>query len=536
MSNYGMIKEAFIQKREDLTLNMIPTPTFYNEELYIIDKFRHIQTPKAILNSLKVVESKKFPKSDLWFKEEAVSFALHSFEGAKEKGIPGEKVLPNERNMRSYPSLATLTEPMKNSYYYWRSQFLQGDDGKIMAFYLHLFVAELVNHTFNPRTAFNLSMLTRIMEMFPHETELTDFLKTVLEDLLIEADAQDLMENPHPPVFHAMGGETELYLALEAYEIQKEEGDTARNTLAKISINTWKRHFERPRKNQFFKEHRTKIYKTFKECLTVLDDTYRLHGSSLLDTLYEEKVDTKEIKLYTDLPCYRKVDPRYKRKVNIVTFSTQMAPILRNYYRLAENVTRTMLGEKRQLKLDKDVLPEDLFEKMLDHMTPKPKPKKTPPAFVHIPVEVNFDEEKISRLQQETEALVQVVEERSELEAAVPDFPPLNVPTQMEAKASMSLEEFFSKGSEAVEDEEIRVLIQQLTPLEIQFLQTFSNERQPKKEAAVYLKEKGKLLGSVLSQINEKAQESLEDNLIEEEGDELVVLEEFKIILEMIKK
>jgi len=509
------------------TIKNVLYDNFYDPEPIILPQYRHLKTPEAVKDSLEVIKADRFTKSDLWFKEEAVRFAKDSYAYAHRAGKPGEKVFPDGTRLKGYPNFEALSEEMKNSYFNWRKQFLQGNMGDMRAYYLYLFVGELLNYTFNSSAAFNISMLAQLRRMFSAEHDFNELLDSARHDMLIEVGAKGEASEKEKPVYLRMRGETELYHALERYHSGM---DPQKNALAKISINTWKSYFEKPRKNQFFKVHRPKIYKTYKECLTVLDEAYRQQGSSLFEALFARSPETREISLYSTLPVYRKNSPRYEVEVDTVFFSPEMAAILRNYYRLAENVTRTMLGEKRQLKLDAGVLPEGLFEKMLAHMAPKPKAKKAPEPIEIVPVEVTFDEEKISRLQEETEALVLQVEERAEVEELPEPIQTLKVPIKETAGA---LNDFFAKGGSDADYEDF---LDELSELEIQWLKRFKNRAILKKEAAAFLKSKGKMMGSALTQLNEKAQEHLEDNLIEEDGDFLVVLEEFEDLLSCLKE
>jgi len=493
--------------------------TFYVQDQLILPEYRHLKTPKSVRDSLEVVRTNAFTKSEIWFKSEEVQFVRDSFKHAQKPGKPGELVLPTSATSY-FPNLGDLTEAQRNSYFNWRRNFLNDVPTRTNGYFLYIFIAELLNYTFNSSAAFNISVLTQIKRMFGHEQGLLKLLNRLIQDMLTEAGVDKTDSTQPNPVYLRLNGEPELYYALERYEDHIQNGtEPGKDSLAKISITTWKRHFDRPRKNQFFNVHRNKIYKTFKECLVVLDNAYRLQGSSLLETFFTTTQEERKIKLFADVPVYRKTTPESKKEVDMISYSKDMAPILRNYYRLSENVTRTLENEKRQLKLEEGILPEGLFEQMLEHMKPKPKikVKKAPEPEPFIPVEVTFDDSKISRLQQETEALVQEVEERSLLEE--------EAPVMASPVKETSLTDFLAKGTE--ETPELQDFLTELTDLEIQFLQQFQDGILPKKSATAFLKSKGKMLGSALSQLNEKAQDYLEDNLIEEEGDNLIILEEF---------
>ena len=495
---------------------------FYQEELFILPAFRHVQTPAHIKKTLEAVRHGNFSKTDLWFKEEAINFMKSSLKNSGKTGRPGPDAFPE--NLNRFPSLYYLTEPMKNTYYQWRQQFLNNKNEGVRLYHLMLFVTELANYTFNPRAAFNLSMMYHLTQLFKDVEGIHETLFSVYQDMLMEAgEENDSQFVGELPVYLKMRGETELYYALKKYQKAP-----ASNPLHKISINVWKRHFERPRKNQFFNTYRTKIYKTFKECLVVLDEAFKEQGSSLYEALFSQHQEQKELRLFDEILVYRADESSIlvEQPVEVVGFSPEMDAILRNYYRMSENVTRSLHGEKRQLKLEAGVLPEDLFNKMLDQMTPKPKVKKkpVPEPEVHVPVEVSFDAGKITRLQQETDALVREVEERSLLAAEEKELPPLKPAIEPVASVSMSLEEFFSKGSG---DGNETAFLEVLTPLEREFLSQFEGLVLAKKAAAGFLKEKGKMLGSTVGSLNEKALEHLEDVLIEENGENLEILEEY---------
>lgn len=504
-----------------LNFTKVMNQTFYNQEQLILPQYRYLKTPKSVRESLVIVRKNEFSKSDIWFKSEAVQFARDSYKYALRAGIEADPVYPT-KTTQFYPNLGDLNAEMKNTYFNWRRDFLTNHPTHTNGYYLYIFIAELANYTFNSSAAFNISMLEQLAHLFDHEEDLTKMLDALIHDLKREAGlASDGKEER--PVYLRLGGEHDLYYALERYEDHIKAGtEPGKDSLNKISITTWKRHFQKPRKNQFFNVHRNKIYKVFKECLTVLDNAYRLQGSSLFEEIFKTTQEKRKIKLFQDIPVYRKSYPEATRLVDIISLKPEVDAILRNYYRLAENVTRTMENEKRQLKLDSGVLPEGLFDQMLEHMKPKPKVKKAPEPEPFVPVEVTFDDTKISRLQQETEALVQEVEERAQLEEEAPASVVVATPK------AMSLEDFFTKGT--ADTPELQDFAEELTDLEKAFLREFQHGELLQKTAAAFLKSKGKMLGSALSQINEKAQEHLEDNLIETEGDTLIILEEFLAI------
>lgn len=70
----------------------------------------------------------------------------------------------------------------------------------------------------------------------------------------------------------------------------------------------------------------------------------------------------------------------------------------------------------------------------------------------------------------------------------------------------------------------------------MEFLQLFNDDLSCSKENATrFLKIKGSILGVLLSQLNEKAQGCLEDNLLEDNGDKLHIFEEFKYVITLVK-
>jgi len=528
---------------------------FYQEEALILEQFQHLKTPLSILNSLADLKKRKYEKHGAKNRQEEISFVEYSLAYCHKKGAS----CPREIfHWYDEPLFHKLTKSQLNWYFYWRGCFLKGQYLETDLGYVMMFIFELINYSFNPNAAFNVSLMLRVLHAYGEEFGIKRSLTLIIDDMLKELAYSRPLSEP------LRSEKPELYEALE-----KEQD------LTKISITCWKPYFSSYRKTKFFQYNRNKIYKTFKECLFMLEAECIENETTLLNSYFEVKLEKRKKRLYPGAVVYRQdpstllISVNYERIYETEKLYWQIS----NYIRLAENVTRLLNGENSQLKIEKTALPNGLKEKMLDYME-RPKKKKQRAKKMldqegmareknlsngQSETLVQFDEDRIKQLQAEAERLVEAVDQRAKLYeeeaiAAQPWGPEINSerdnhnvqPTDTEdfntqlvtssEDPSTSLEQFFVSKGDKLDEEQIETFIKKLDPLELKLLQNFSELTLTKEEAAHDLKKAGRMIGSVLTSINEKALEQLEENLLEEKGQHLVIYEGFQELIDRLKE
>jgi hypothetical protein len=545
----------------------------YNEAELILEEFKRIKTKKKILKALakasssaKKINGNNFEYSYVYpYKK----FIKESFALVK-KTHPKCAMPPFQQY---YSSFEHMNAKQKNWYLYWRDQVLQGEFLPTDLSYIYVFVYELINYSFNQNAAFNLSMLCRLYDAYKNHHHIERF-KGLIGDMLFELGEKELAQkwSPHKPQYptlyrHLLGNSSDL---------------------TRVSITSWKNYYSNHRPTDFFVLNKNKIYKAFKECIHFLEH-YHLKQSNqkLIDIFFEKREEKHRRYLYPGMISFRNYSTFVEYDVvNIYPTQTLYTEIT-TYFKLAENVTRLLNNEKNLLKIDKSILPEELKDQMIQHLSrhkergrfktvkirntssrgsaipnqpvehriPKkeehlPFRLKTPTAPIQRPVvTIEFDDERILQLKTETAELVAEVEKRTQenqLDELVSEevlnntsstSEPLKTQIEKTFIPTLSLTQFFTGSSDDIDEVQLEEMVHSLSSLEKEFLTHFSNRVWSKKEATSFLKTKGQLFGVILSSINEKAQDILEDNLIEvDDNGELTIYEEFIAILNLIKE
>lgn len=253
----------------------------------------------------------------------------------------------------------------------------------------------------------------------------------------------------------------------------------------------------------------------------------------------------------------------FETKVLHHTVTKKMYDQITALFRISENVTREINGENRKIKVEDNILPND-FEKLLmnkiqTHNTkgsnikdrfklvkeadtvsknisiPKPeKEKKSIPDFV-------FDIDKINKLNKESENLQNIFREKGYEEESNDEF--ITESTREEVKikdnniqSKVDTHSNFEKLLSIEENEDEEEFINSLNDSEIRFLASFENLKKNVTEANNYFREQGMMAGTFINNINEKANNYLEDTIIELNNDNYEIYEDFEDIVKLIKE
>lgn len=537
---------------EDYDMPLTSEP-FYNEDDIILEKYMHIETTTEILIEIEEVKYNYYSSHNYYninYHFNDYHFLLNSLDYASEKGIECP-----EMQFHTYrTTFDQLSEDQKKWYFYWRGQALKGNYLEVDLSYIYLFVYELINYSFNQKAAFNISMLVRLHERYSGiQTKLNNFLSNWIADMLREVGEIELSEE--------WDSSAEIQCKFPLYKNLSEQQD-----LTRISISVWKPHIKYYNPTKFFAAHKNKIYKVFKNSLPLLQEVYEKQEIQLIDHFFEIQSNTYEHGLYSNavLGRKRKYLPIQEQSVQSKDTLNEQVTAL---FRLSENVARLLNGEKRQIKVAETVLPEGFKELMLAHFSSDEKYSQSRfkvvqeantggaygtipsrPEEVEIPQQrpsIQFDNEKIKEFQAETEELIELFNEREiEDESLEINFskqekdvlPEIQHTTFFEntvEKASVSSGNLFALEDGDVEEEEF---IDSLNEKEKEFLLQFIDGLYNRQTANAFLKKKGAMLAVFISEINEKANEFLGDNLLEIQDDEIVVYEEFEKCIATIKE
>ncbi|MFJ8103914.1 TerB N-terminal domain-containing protein [Lysinibacillus sp. NPDC096212] len=557
-----------------------PSNHFYNEDAIILDKYRHIETPREILKAIEQIRrgssSKKNNSYVVSFPHDGSRFIKHSLDYATKRGVESQEI-PLHAYWTTFDS---LNHEQKKWYFYWREQVLNGKYPDVDLSYIILFVYELLNYSFNQKAAFNISMMIRLHDNYVERLpKVKTYIGSWTADMLREVGENDLLEE-----WTSSSGE--LYV-MPLYKQLKEKQDE----LARISFTTWKPYIKDYKETVFFTAHKHKIYRLFKESFPLLQGVYQKQGEQLIDHYFKIQEETIVKYLYTSAVLGRETD-RFHVQTKRIQPTARIKDEVTALFRLSENVTRLLNGEKRQIKVDESFLPEGFKEMMMEHFTPVAKETtkrfkvvqkaensegygKIPPPPEEVPVPeqrpvIEFNSANIKAFQAETEELIAIFNERSTEEddalgfTSKGDTSPYGGNTSTKyvtnietMKVRMDTEEtdnqvagdtehssigetvpptgtssspadiFFAlEGGGSVAGEED--FIESLTAIEKEFLVQFNNGVYNRNTANSFLKQKGIMLGMFISEINEKANEYLGDNFLESQDEEIAVYEEFE--------
>lgn len=553
-NNLENYKEYTIKEIDDLTSkvnvynreDIKESTLFYNEEDIILEKYKHLQTPEYIKKSLEYLRKKEYKSSGVYMQiySSNEDFAKDSLKYANKTGVKC-RYIPLHAYWTTFKS---MNEDQKNWYFYWRQSVLNGNYIDTDLSYICLFIYELLNYTFNERASFNISMLERLSKEYGDKVDkLNHYINPWIRDFLIELGEKQLENSGY------FLGDS-IYEELKQYE----------NSIDKISMSTWKKFICGYTKTKFFEANKNKIYNQFKINMMILSDFYKQHKSSIFQEWFEEVEESKSIHLFNSAVIYRNIKPivinikEYQPKKKMYDEITQM-------FRLTENIVRKNMGDNRQIKVDTNILSSDFTEYLYNTLEFTEMDKNIKKRFKNVVTKgkdtsvvipnkkdinnikendkenfIEFDNEKIASLDEESNNLVKLFNEQYEENKDVEE----EIAEDIVSEDNKEIEEN-NKELESIdistyfkntlsEDEE--GYIKSLTKIEKNFLCEFENLKLDSRKVIEYSRQ-NKIMPSVLiNNINEKSQQFLEDIFIELENNIYCIYEDYDGIVYKIRE
>lgn len=532
----------------------------YNVESIILSEYQQVKVPPEVEEFLRHLQI--IPNEHHDFRWGSSEFCQDSLSYSRRQEKQANSVM-----YKSYwPSFHSLDQAQEKWYFYWRKEVLSGNYIDTNSGYIFIFVYELLNYTFNNNAAFNLSMLDRLYTNYQDKHfDLVNYLPQWIADFCYELGEYELEKKWIAKVHTHEYSDYDNLKRLE-------------NKLGTVSITFWKR-FIRYSKTKFFKANRNLIYKVFKVSVSILETNYQTQGKNLIDEWMplNEKAQF-ERSLFRNAIIGRKV--QIKTEVNRRP-TLKMREELSALFRLAENIARMSVGEKRQLSLDEALFPEGLKNALIELFVVKsepalfakgrfvktrdqgasglgsaiPSPPETPdPIGVTIPI-IDFDLDRIDMLDKESKELLEIFalryDDQAEAEAeaeAEPKPKPKPKPkdtsdisetvNSLETRRISDQEHEQSPNSpkELFLDKEVESFIAELNELERDFILGFKDMVRATEEGRQTLRSRGIMMGVFLSTLNEKSLGYLGDNLVEQEGTVLSFNEDFEQVFFRLTK
>jgi TM2 domain-containing membrane protein YozV len=529
-SNNEVAKKNIVKKHT--------TEKFYTEEELILSKYAHIKTPAHIQNEINnyINPKKNTSKSNAYitftYSTSNTNFIKDSIKFSTRTGPPCKF----EPLHAYFTTFSHLNNNQLNWYFYWRRQVLQGNYVETDLSYIFLFVYELINYSFNQNAAFNISMLELIFnnykEMHP---KLHNYLPNWMADFLNELNETELAKSWE---------NNNTYRNNSVYEKIKSE-----KSLEKVSFSVWKPFLKYPRHTEFFERNKSKIYNVFKLSTELYNEVLLDEGKDIFVTWF--KLNKRSISKY---PYSSAVLGRQRNESKEIIEeylpNEYMSPILTSLFRTSENVTRLMLGEKRQIKVDENILPNGFKELLLERCSTKQTQKSKQERFTKVkniensgealkipPREdsedtigaettINLDFDKIEKLRNESNELHYFFEQQSSdgtsLENTID-----TINTQNDATPVAEVPNLVSSTFDTKYSEDYTTFVNELTELEACFLNSFKDGVWNVSEANKFIKMQGLFPSTFINDLNEKAIINLDDNIVEVIDDDYVIYDEF---------
>jgi len=516
--------EKHIKERSS---NKLTKQQFYNEKQLIQDKYRHIQTPQTIKDDIA-----KLVKNDKSEIVNGISFSIsHGHSIFQDSYKYRHKYIDSPKHevffSTYYPTFNNLTKQQKDWYFYWRTQFLQGNILKVDLSYLFIFAYELMNYSFNQHAAFNISLMEKLYKDYhPLHAKLANYLPRWIADMLIEIDEEGLALE-----WSGKGRVTskpKLYKALENNE-----------ALDNIPMNTWNVYIRYGRKSKYFEAEKFRVYEAFKSNTEEFNRFKKQKNIKLIEYWFET-LEYKAMRSFFNAAIIeRSVSAAQEAQKQIKT-TEYLRKETTAIIKLSENILRKEDGMNSFIKDYREDLQTEFVQEILMKQADdndrfkvvKDEGSLQRGEEIPQPLEDNkksvplFDDIRIQSLVEDTDELVNVFDQElldGKLEATE-----VSIKTDQVENLNLSLEGLF----EPEESDEVK-FVQTLTKLEEEFLKLFDRDNMytiSEEKALQFGQKHGMMLGVLLSAINEKAQEDLQDILIEKEEGNVYLVEGFKDI------
>lgn len=532
-------------KRQNVESFLKESFEFYNDKDIILEEYNHLTTPNDIVESVNEVKSdtentynRNSPTIQFTVSNSQKEFVKNSLKFAKKRGKQTKEI-----PFSSYwPTFSSLNDRQLKWYFYWREQVLNNNYIDVDLSYIFIFVYELLNYSFNSKAAFNISMLVRLMENYEDRfPEINKYLTEWIADMLYELGETDLAaqwdttEDRIPPLYN---------------EIQHNK-----DSLNSISITYWKPYLKNYRETEFFKQNKNKIYNKFKQGIVTVQKRLNDNSENVLNVWFEQRDRRIVRELYQSAVMGRRFDPVHVY-VKEYRPTDKLTEMVSNLFRLSENIVRSESGVKREIKVDDSVLPENLRNDLLDSKDrfkmvqskeqsskgssiPKKPANEEPESNI-----INLNWEEIKRKEKELDILQNAIET-----STANDIEPIVDKTDNNAVTSLdetNNDSFFSKEKSAHDsitamgifndvDEDYEGFLDSLNSIEKEFVLMFESSIVSFEKAAAFAKNNGMMLTVLLTAINEKANENLEDILFEEDSDEVRIIKDFQDVIDYVR-
>lgn len=314
------------EAKQDTPKNISGAKPFYNEEAIILDKYAHLKTPSYILKERDaLIGNYKRIKQTTQTKFAHDSFKHRHRQGTKTNHIPLSVY---------YTTFESLNASQKVWYFYWRRQALNGNYLDTDLSYMILFAYELINYTFNPRAAFNVSMLLRLYKACKEKIpKISAYLPDWIYDMLLELGEDELAEDIRHLYFR--GNDIDFY---RIFIRNKDD-------ISKIPVEDWWPLLSGYSRGKFYKENELRIHTVFRLALKLFQKENEKQGLNLEEAWFETKKHSDSRILFKSALMVRQVrtiQHGYKERQASEYLTEEVTAI----FRLADNVTRLLLGEK----------------------------------------------------------------------------------------------------------------------------------------------------------------------------------------------
>lgn len=528
---------------------------FYDEQKIILDKFQHIKTPSFILEYRNRHLQKKPSQNDAYVTLTNEKLYEDSLKYREKSGTPCEYV-----ELKSYYTTFTHLDNQQLQYYfYWRDSFLNGIILDASLSYRFLFVYELLNYSFNPNAAFNISALVRLLDAYKEREEYSfyRYMNIWISDMLLEIGEERLANDYFNP--GKVHYEDRLYQKFKKNE----------ESLAALTYSDWKPYMDIRKPTPFYETHRMKINKAFRESIPILQRLLVEQSGSLENCWFDKRKDERRRYVFQGAVLGRESNrDSYSYLIDAVYVKGQLREDITQLHRLAENVMREVLGEKRMIQAAEEQFPAGLKEEMLrlkieEQEAKANKKKKTTSRFVTVKggekteggvipqplreespivnfVPLEFNDDKIKMLSKENDELQRLFQQ---YEAEAEKEPKESIADVSAESEEQKIEQAKSKVPDVLSvlsvqsgeaEEDVQALIDELNEKQKQFLQLFQEGELDQKAGVDFIKLQKSMPSVFLDALNEKAEEILGDILIEQDGDTYVINEDFINILEYV--
>ncbi|MEK4175217.1 TerB N-terminal domain-containing protein [Aeribacillus sp. FSL K6-1305] len=552
--------------------------TFYDEETIILPEFAHVKTPsfvKEMIHNIKGKEQRKTLKNSYIYisvHTRESDFLNDSLRYSQKTGDPKAKFVPF---MQYYPTFRSLDDNQKNWYFYWREEVLKGRYIDTDLSYIYLFAYELINYTFNQKTSFNVSMLVRLYnnykERFP---SLSRYLPEWIGHMLLEAGEKELASN-----WIRERTSNRYYEEFKKTLIETEDW-------SKISISIWKKYLRNHRETAFFTQNKNRIYNIFKSGIQLLREYYEEQGISIVDEWLVENIKQQPMFLFQGAVVHRE-ERNTEITMNVLVPSEKLFDQVTALFKYSENIMRLLKENKRMVKVDEEVLPEEFRENMKQIFLNKdgigsrfkvvqkgimnsgskiPDPPKdisqkqdivsSEEQIQDLEAVIEFDDDKIKQLEEENRLLLQHFEQYEDgdehsISTTVENNVSVvladenvndNIPNSEKSDKEHESDVFFGSSDSfsldflSSSDGEASEFIHSLSELEKFLLKHFTGDSIQVSEAKQLMKSKGVMINVVIDNINEKSMDILGDKFIELEGEQYVIYEEYIEVLNELKE